>query len=234
MSQPPSYGPPPPGGTPPGGSFGGPPPGDPPPGDPPPGGLKPSRLPSAWLWISLGCGGLFVIGVVLVLLLVFVFAGGDPEDEDGNGGDASAPTGTGLGREVRSNPDLPGLGEPVEHEGLRLTVTDVETGHEGLHGFDPIGEFVVVYVEVTPTSNDYTSFWRDEQNLYTYDGVRVEEHFDATWAHGGEDDMLIMLSAGQTHETSIVFDVDDPAEISHMGLSARTNGGNEVNVDVTG
>lgn len=229
MSQPPSYGPPPPGGTPPGGPFGGLPP-----GDLPSDGSKPSRRSSAWLWISLGCGGLFVIGVVLVLLLVFVFAGGDDEDDGGNGGATSAPTGTGLGREVRSNPDLPGVGEPVEHEGLRLTVTDVETGHEGLHGFDPVGEFVVVYVEVAPTSSDYTSFWRDEQNLYTYDGVRVEEHFDATWAHGGEDDMLIMLSAGRTHETSIVFDVDDPAEISHMGLSARTNGGNEVNVDVTG
>lgn len=227
MSQPPPYGPPPPGGMPPGGPFGGPPP-----GGLPPGGPEPPRQSSPWLWISLGCGGLFVIGVVLVLLLVFVFAGGDDGEDDGGG--ASAPTGTGLGREVRSNPDLPGVGEPVEHGGLRLTVTDVEAGHESLHGFAPIGEFVVVYVEVAPTRNDYTSFWRDEQNLYTYDGARVEEHFDATWTHGGEDDMLIMLSPGRTYETSIVFDVDDPAEISHIGLSAQTNGGNEVNVDVTG
>ena len=213
MSHPPAYGPP-------------PPPGGVPPGDP----ARPEPS-SPWLWIGLGCGGLFVIGVVLALLLVFVFA-----RDDDDGGDASAPAGggTGLGREARSNPELPGIGERVEHAGLRFTVTGVEAGHQRLQGFIPVGEFVVVYVEVSPTDNDHTGFWRDEQNLYTYEGARIEEHFDATWAHGGEDDMLITLAPGQTHETSIVFDVDDPTEISHIGLSARTHGGDEVDVDVTG
>ena len=191
--------------------------GPPTPSGVPSGGPSRPQGTSAWVWIG--------------LLLLFVFA---REDDGEDAGGSSAPADTGLGHRVRSNPELPGVGEPVEHRGLRLTVTDIETGHESLHGFVPIGEFVVVYVEVEPIQDAHTGFWRDEQNLYTYDGTRVQEHFDATWAHGGEDDMLIMLSPEQKHRTSIVFDVDDPAEVSHIGLSTQTNGGDEVNVDVTG
>ncbi len=68
---------PPPGGMPPTGWQ---PPAGPPPapgfgrsGPPSPGEPGGSRERSPWLFLGLGCGGLFLIGVVLVLLIVFVF-----------------------------------------------------------------------------------------------------------------------------------------------------------------
>lgn len=251
----PPGGPPPPGGMPPGGMPpGGMPPGGPygqPPMGPPPGGHYGQPQPkksSPWLWISLGCGGLFVIGVVLVVLLVFVF-GDEPEDEGGTtggggsegtgeeegggSGSAGADTDSGLGNEPRSNPDMPGIGETVEHDGLRFTITQIESGLTEAGSHTPVGEYVVVWIELEPAGSDADDFWRDEQHLYTYDGQEIEEDYEATWDYT-EDSMLIDLEPGESYETAIVFDVDDPSQISHMGLSAETLGGNEVEVDVTG
>ncbi|WP_223809062.1 DUF4352 domain-containing protein [Nocardiopsis listeri] len=215
---------------------------------PPPGGHYGRPQPkksSPWLWISLGCGGLFVIGVVLVVLLVFVL-GDEPEDEGGttgggsegtggggNGGSAGVDTDSGLGNEPRSNPDMPGIGETVEHEGLRFTITQIDSGLPEAGSHTPVGEYVAVWIEVEPAGSSAEDFWRDEQHLYTYDGQEIEEDYEATWDYT-EDSMLIALEPGESYETVIVFDVDDPSQISHMGLSAETLGGNEVEVDVTG
>ncbi|MET9712405.1 DUF4352 domain-containing protein [Nocardiopsis alba] len=242
---------PPPGGMPPGGPpgdpYGGPPPGGPY-GPPPPGKKK----TSPWLWVGLGCGGLFVIGVVLVVLLVFVFGNTDRHEEGGggSGGDtggtsdgggnsggggssAAGDTSTGLGNSERSNPDLPAAGEPVEHEDLRYTVTRIETGVTDVSGITPNGQFVVVTVQVESLDESAFTFWRDEQHLYTYSGEAIEEHYTATDAYDNEP-MSVVLNVGEPVEATIVFDVDDPSEISTMGLSGETYGGNEVEVDMTG
>ncbi|MBR8743610.1 DUF4352 domain-containing protein, partial [Nocardiopsis sp. MG754419] len=225
---------------PPGGHYGGPPPMGPHGG--PYGGPPPQKKTSPWLWIGLGCGGLFVIGVVLVVLLVFVFGGNDSGDNGGTAtggsesGEESGPSGSsdsGLGRETRSNPEMPGLGETVEHDGLNFTVVEVETGVGQVGRYAPDGEHVVVWVEVSPAGSDQGTFWRDEQHLYTYDGEAIQEDYEATGEHS-EDSMYIDVGAGESRVTSIVFDVEDPAEISYMGLSSRTLGGNEIEVDVTG
>ena len=216
---------------------------------PPPGGPYGQPQPkksSPWLWISLGCGGLFVLGVVLVLLLVFVFSDSGEDEGGSTGGSGSGSEGTGengtgsgadtesgLGNETRSNPDMPGIGETVEHDGLRFTITRIETGLSEVGTYTPMGEYVVVWLEIEPAGSSYDDFWRDEQHLYTYDGQAIEEDYDATGDHT-EDSMLISMEAGESHETSIVFDVEDPSEISHIGLSTETLGGNEVEVDVTG
>ncbi|MFC9940269.1 hypothetical protein [Nocardiopsis alba] len=230
---------------PPGDPYGGPPPGGPY-GPPPPGKKK----TSPWLWVGLGCGGLFVIGVVLVVLLVFVFGNTDRNEGDGGGGDtgdtsdgggnsggggssAAGDTSTGLGNAERSNPDLPGFNEPVEHEDIRYTVTDIETGVTDVAGITPSGQFVVVTLEVESLDSLAFFFWRDEQHLYTYSGEAIEEHYEATGSYDGEP-MSVDLEVGEPVEVSIVFDVDDPSEISTMGLSGETYGGNEVEVDMTG
>ncbi|MEU3017298.1 DUF4352 domain-containing protein [Nocardiopsis sp. NPDC007018] len=259
---PPPMGPP-PGGMPPGGPGGpyggdpyGPGPGPEFGGDPYGGQYGPPTPPPSkgsgpWLWISLGCGGLFVIGVALVVLLVFFFAdnegggdggggttGGTEETEgtdgtDGSGGSTGGDTSTGLGNAERSNPDLPGMGEEVEHNGMLFTVTEVETGVTEVGSFTPYGEYVVVWVEVAPAGSDPITFWRDEQNLYTYDGTAIGEDYAATLEFSSEM-MNVSIDPGDSLVVPIVFDVDDASDISYMGLSAETFGGSEVEVDVTG
>lgn len=256
MGPPPPGDPMPPGGMPPGGMppMGPPPPGAMPPGGPyggdPYGGQYGAHYPpppadkgsSPWLWISLGCGGLFVIGVVLVVMLVFVFA----ESEDDNSGSSStggssnsegsgsgSGTSSGLGNEERSNPDMPGLGEQVEHNDMLFTIVEVETGLSEVAYLTPAYEYVVMHVEVEPAGTDDIEFWRDEQHLYTYSGREIAEDYTATLSY---DDVPIdvTLSPGESAVVAIVFDVEDPSDISHMGLSAEYLGGDEVNVDVTG
>lgn len=222
---------------------------------PPPGGPYGQPQPkksSPWLWISLGCGGLFVIGVVLVVLLVFVFGDsgegeggsaegsgsgsegtGEDENGTGSGSGSGADTESGLGNETRSNPDMPGIGETVEHDGLRFTITQIDAGLPEAGDHTPLGEYVAVWIELEPAGSASDDFWRDEQHLYTYDGQEIEEDYDATGDYT-EDSMLIDLQPGESYETAIVFDVEDPSQISHMGLSAETLGGNEVEIDVTG
>lgn len=244
----PPMGPPPPGGMPPGGPYGGDPYGGNPQGGqygapyPPPQETKGS---SPWLWISLGCGGLFVIGVVLVVMLVFVFA----DSEDNSSSSSSGPSGSegaegsgsgggstssGLGNEERSNPDMPGLGEQVEHNGMLFTIVEVETGVTDVSYFTPIDEYVVMHIEVEPAGSDQITFWRDEQHLYTYSGRDISEDYGATMSYDSNVSMGVDIAPGGSEVVAIVFDVEDPSEISHMGLSAEILGGDEVNVDVTG
>ncbi|WP_017590267.1 hypothetical protein [Nocardiopsis ganjiahuensis] len=266
----PPMGPPPPGGMPPGGPYGGDPygggpggpygggpggPGGPYGGDPyggnpqggPYGGAYPPPPPAAkktspWLWISLGCGGLFVIGVVLVLLLVFVFADSDDSGgssgpsttEEGEGGGSAGATSTGLGNEERSNPDMPALNEQIEHNGMLFTIVEVETGLTEVGYFTPLHEYVVMHVEVAPAGTEDIEFWRDEQHLYTYSGQEIGEDYSATLSYDDSVPMGVEVSPGESVVVAIVFDVQDPSEVSHMGLSAEYLGGDEVDVDVTG
>ena len=239
----PPMGPPPggmpPGGPPPGGQPPmGPPPGDPyggpPPGDPygnPYGPSAPQKKTSPWLWVSLGCGGLFVIGLVLVLVLVFVV--GDTESDSGTGsGTSSGDDGPGSGD--RTNPDMPGMNENVEHGGMVFTVTGIETGITEVEGHRPQGEYAVVDVRVLPEDDVPITFWLDEQHLYTDSGEAISEDYLVTMEYAGFGGMDVDVDPGGSEDVSIVFDVDDASEISHNGLSAETFGGNEVDIDVTG
>lgn len=262
----PPMGPPPPGGMPPGGGmpptgpYGGDPygggPGGPYGGDPyggnPQSGQYGAAYPpppaakgsSPWLWISLGCGGLFVIGVVLVVMLVFVFSDTEDESSSGSGGSSSSEgseesgsgssTSSGLGNEERSNPDMPGLGEQVEHNGMLFTIVEVETGVSEVEYYTPVHEYVVMHIEVEPAGTDDIEFWRDEQHLYTYSGREISEDYGATMSYDESVPIGVDIAPGESVVVAIVFDVEDPSEISHMGLSAEFLGGDEVDVDVTG
>lgn len=227
----PPYGMPPGGGRPPTGPW---PPGAPYGGHHPPRGVGRT---SPWVWISLGCGGLFLVGVVLVGVLLLAVA--DSGDESSGSGSASESetgggTSSGLGDEERSNPDMPGLGEQVEHEGMLFTIVEVETGVPSVGYHSPVHEYVVMHVEVAPAGSGAVEFWRDEQHLYTYSGRQIPEDYTATRDHEHGVPMGVEIFPGESRVVTVVFDVQDPSEISHMGLSAEFLGGNEVYVDVTG
>lgn len=238
MNQPPNgpgpYQGPPRGMTPPGG---GPPTGPPPPGGPYGGRVPPPAVggTSAWVWISLGCAGLFAIGIALVGVLLFVVAD-NGDESSGSASDSGNGSGTssGLGEEERSNPDLPGLGEQVEHAGVLFTIVEVETGVPSVEYHSPVHEYVVMHVEVEPAGSEAVEFWRDEQHLYTYSGHQIPEDYNATRDHEDGVPMGVEVSPGEPRVVTIVFDVRDPSEVSHMGLSAEFLGGNEVYLDVTG
>ncbi len=205
----------------------------------------PSKGGGPWLWISLGCGGLFVIGVALVVLLVFFLSDDGDNGSDDTSGDTggssesegssetAGSTSTGLGTEERSNPDMPGVGEEVSHNGMVFSIVEIEVGAE-VPGYTPYGEYVVVYVQVSPDGNDDIEFWRDEQHLYDSSGTAIPEDYVATEDFDDDFRMDVPVSPGDSETVPIVFDVEDPSDISHMGLSAEFLGGDEVEVDVTG
>ncbi|WP_460776987.1 hypothetical protein [Nocardiopsis nanhaiensis] len=216
-------------GPPPGGPYGGPPPGDP--YGSPYGPQTPQKKTSPWLWVSLGCGGLFIIGLVLVLVLVFVV--GDSDSDSGTGSETST-SDEGAGSGDRSNPDMPGMNEQVEHDGIVFTVTGIETGVTDVEGHRPQGEYAVVDIQVQPADDVPVTFWLDEQHLYTNSGEAIAEDYLATLEYGGINGMNVQVGPGDSEEVSVIFDVSDTSEISHVGLSAETYGGNEVDIDVTG
>ncbi|WP_017583093.1 DUF4352 domain-containing protein [Nocardiopsis valliformis] len=189
------------------------------------------------MWISLGCGGLFMVGILLVGVLLFVVADND-DDSSGPGSTSDSETdggtSSGLGNEERSNPDMPGLDEQVEHAGMLFTIVEVETGVTSVEYHSPRNEYVVMHVEVEPAGSQDVEFWRDEQHLYTYSGRQIPEDYNATRDHEDGVPLGVEISPGEPQVVTIVFDVRDPSEISHMGLSAEFLGGNEVYVDVTG
>ncbi|NYH53431.1 hypothetical protein HNR06_003020 [Nocardiopsis arvandica] len=208
-------GPPPPG-------FGPPGPGGPagPPGLPSPQDPRGPERTSPWLFVGLGCGGLFVVGVVLALLTVFVL-----DDRGEDGGDGS--TGSG-GTRAPTATDTPGTNETVEHDGMLFTVTGTEVTAE-IDGHHPRGEYLIVHVDVADAGAG--EFWRDEQHVYTSSGERIGEDYNATlelqspiWQDLPDD--------GSPVGVSIAFDVESAADVSHIGLSARFRGGNEVEVDL--
>lgn len=126
--------------------------------------------------------------------------------------------------------DMVPMGDTAFRDPFEMVVTDFETGVD-IPGESPSGEFVVVHLEVTNTGGTERSFWADEQNIYLGDNSSAGYADAAHEANGGEwyDD----VPSGETIETSIVFDVTDAADVSHIGLSAETFGGNEINVDLT-
>ncbi|MFD6953412.1 MULTISPECIES: hypothetical protein [unclassified Nocardiopsis] len=210
----PPVGPPPPGFGPPGphGPAG-------PPGFPPPPGPRGPGNASPWLLVGLGCGGLFVIGLVLVVLIAFVL---DDRGEDTGGGSA------GGGTSTPTTADTPDVNEAVEHEGILFTVTGTEVTDE-INGHRPRGEYLIVHVDVADAGTG--EFWRDEQHVYTSSGERVGEDYGATLELGSpiwQD----LPADGSPVGVSIAFDVESAADVSHIGLSSRFRGGNEVAVDL--
>ncbi|MFE3458697.1 hypothetical protein ACFXKD_14245 [Nocardiopsis aegyptia] len=221
---------------------GGMPPGGDPYGAPYPGGPQPAqpKKTSPWLFVGLGCGGLFIIGIVLVVIIVFVANGNDEPSTPtgGTGGTSGAPEdpetdpGTETEGTTPSGPTGGTIGESVEHEGIIFTPLELEGPYSELdiegETFTPVGEYVVLWLEVEAASTS-ESFWRDEQHLYTSSGAAIEEDYDAT---GAMDNMNKTLTPGSPLETAIVFDVPDADDLVSIGLSAETYGGNEVEVDL--
>lgn len=215
MSQPP-YGPPP--GPPPG-----PQPGVPqygmgpqgmPPGPPPP---PPQRSTSPILIVILG-GVLVVVLVIVAIVLIFAVSNDDepdpaPPPADGGGSDEMAT-----------------IGETVSTGNLEYTVLYAETVDVGDN--TPSGEYVAVTVDVTNTSDTEWSFWSDEQNIYTTDGAA--QGYDSSAHEEYTTSTLESISPGDTLTADIVFDVTSSSDVSHIGLSEETLGGNEVEVDLSG
>jgi len=225
------YGPP--GGDPYGGQYG-PPGGDPyggqygPPGGDPYGGQygpppQQQKKTSPWLWVGLGCGGLFVIGVVLVVLIFVVFV----PDESGSNYRAEEDEGTEEGGGSENTTGLPGIGEEVEHDGMYFTVTDVETGLTQIDGERPRDEYVIVHIDVSTVSGSEI-FWADEQHVYTESGEQIEEDYFVT--SDLNNGMGIDVDSRSTQSVQIAFDVPDSQELEYIGLSTETFGGNEVDV----
>ncbi len=185
-------------------------------------GSPPSRDPrgpgraSPWLWIGLGCGGLFVLGVVLVVLIAFVL------DDRGQDGDAPESGGTGAPTTTAA----PRMNDTVEHDGILFTVTDTEVTDE-IGDHSPLGEYLIVHIDVANAGVD--EFWRDEQHVYTSSGERVEEDYGATLKLKSPIWQDLPVD-GTPVGVSIAFDVESASDVSHIGLSSRFRGGNEIKV----
>lgn len=218
---------PPPGGMPPsgwqpppGGPHSGPPgpPGPPGPGGPGvPGGFPHPQGPrgpkgaSPWLFVGLGCGALFVIGIVMVVLITSVF-----NDRGEDATVTTTPTVSGT----------PGPDEPVEHDGMVFTVIGTEVTDE-IGSYRPRGEYLIVHLDVADAG--VNEFWCDEQHVYTSSGEQIEEDYGATLDL--QSPMWQDLPAdGSPVSVSIAFDVESADDISHIGLSSRFRGGNEIEV----
>jgi len=121
-----------------------------------------------------------------------------------------------------------GSGEAIEHNGITYTITGTETTDE-VEGYTPSGEYLIVHLDVAYAGTD--TFWRDEQHVYTSSGQAIEEDYDATRELG--DSMWNDLPTdGSPVSVSIVFDVPSAGDITHIGLSSETYGGDEVEVEL--
>ncbi|WP_327084670.1 hypothetical protein [Nocardiopsis sp. EMB25] len=234
------------------GPYGAPPHGDPyaaPPIDPygNPYGQQQPKKTSPWLFLGLGCAALFVIGVVVVVLVSVVFTGEDPQTvearEPGGAADTDEP-----GLEEPAEPeepeepeepagpvpdpsDMEAVGSEFEYDGMSFTVTGVDVVDE-LNGTGADGEFLVVEIDVADTSGTGSSwFWMDEQHVYTADGTQYGEAYDLTQEING-DIYEVLDPNGAVSSVTIAFDVPDADEISYMGLSTETYGGNETYVSL--
>jgi hypothetical protein len=122
-----------------------------------------------------------------------------------------------------------GTGEAVEHNGILYTITGTEVTDE-VGSYTADGEYVIVHLDVAYAGTD--TFWRDEQHLYTSSGEQFEEDYDATGTLG--DSMWSDLPGdGTPVSLSIVFDVPSAADITHIGLSSETYGGDEIEVEIS-
>lgn len=197
---------------------------------------QPQKKTSPWLWVGLGCGGLFVIGVVLVVLIAFVFS--PDSDDSGSGGGSSSEEneteeegtggeGTEEGGGSENTTNLPGIGEEVEHDGMYFTVTDVEPHLTQIDGDRPSGEYVIVHIDVSAV-NGTDLFWADEQHVYTSTGEQIEEDYFVT--QGLNNGMGIDVDSNSVTSVQIAFDVPDSNDLEYIGLSTQTFGGNEVDI----
>ncbi|QVQ52061.1 DUF4352 domain-containing protein [Spiractinospora alimapuensis] len=181
-----------------------------PPGPPPP----PQRSTSPILIVILG-GVLVVVLVIVAIVLVIGRLGNDEPDPP------PPPAGGGGSSEA-------GIGDTVSTGNLEYTVQFAEAVE--VSGESPSGEYVAVTLDVTNTSSSEWTYWSDEQNLYTTDGSAHGYDTGANSALGGSqyDD----IAPNETTTVSIVFDVPSAADVSHIGLSEETLGGDEVDVQL--
>jgi hypothetical protein len=219
------------------------PPGGDPYGAPYPGGPQPSqpKKTSPWLFVGLGCGGLFIIGIVLVVIIVFVANGNEDPSGGGTGTDSGTSSGPDAGGDTEPQAGTPNgptggtIGDSVEHEGIIFTPLEIEGPFTSLdlsgQTYTPNGEYVILWLEVEAASGSET-FWRDEQHLYTSSGQAIEEDYEATGSLDQSTTMSLTLSPGSPVETGIIFDVPDADDLESIGLSAETYGGNEVEVQL--
>ena len=169
--------------------------------------------------------------MVIALIIVFVVAADDDEPAPAdNGTGEDGPAGDGD----RENTEMPGMNEEVTHDGMVFTVTQVETDVSSVEGARPVDEYVIVHIDVASDTGSIETFWTDEQHVYTLDGSQVSEDYDATWDLDSSGHSHDLAANGTPESLQIAFDVPDGDELSHIGLSTQTLGGNEVEVDLTG
>ncbi|WP_157982537.1 DUF4352 domain-containing protein [Nocardiopsis sp. FIRDI 009] len=207
-------------------------------------GQQQPKKTSPWLFLGLGCAALFVIGVVVVVLVSVLFNGDDaqtvearepsdqseaidPLDEEPEEPvEPEEPAGPGV-----DTSDMETVGSEFEYDGMSFTVTGVDVVDE-LNGTEADGEFLVVEIDVADASGTGANwFWMDEQHVYEADGTQYEEAYDLTQEING-DVYQVLDPGGAVSGVTIAFDVPDADDITYLGLSTQTYGGNETYVSL--
>ncbi|MFC0316155.1 DUF4352 domain-containing protein [Gordonia phosphorivorans] len=191
-----------------------PPPGTPPPGyyapPPPPPPEKKSRK---WLWI--------LLGIVALIVIVAVATSGGETANDSTDSSSSTSGDAGKGNDKGKTA---GLNTAVRDGKFEFTVTGVESGLSEV-GDNPYltekaqGQFVVVSLTVSNTSDKPQSFSPSEQKLKDSQGRTFESDSSAQIALGDTDIAVWdSINPGNSVNVKLVFDMPKGATAQSLEL----------------
>lgn len=181
---------------------------------PPPSPAKKKK----WPWV--------IGGIVAFFVIVAIATGGGDKDKEesaaaptttqaaANGASVAAVAPAEAPKETKSS--NPGIGEEVRDGKFGFVVTGIETGLTTI-GDNPYlqeqaeGQFVLVHVEITNTSDKPQAYFGSNQTLIDTEGREFTNNtmaainIDAETAIGGD------INPGITRKTTIVFDIPTSA-----------------------
>ncbi len=176
------------------------------------------RKKKKWPWV--------VGGIVAFFVIVAIATGGGDKDKEesaaaptttqaaANGASVAAVAPAEAPKETKSS--NPGIGEEVRDGKFGFVVTGIETGLTTI-GDNPYlqeqaeGQFVLVHVEITNTSDKPQAYFGSNQTLIDTEGREFTNNtmaainIDAETAIGGD------INPGITRKTTIVFDIPTSA-----------------------
>lgn len=190
----------------------------------PPAAPAPSKKKKKWPWI---------VGAIVVLFVIIgLTTGGEDKKEDAAPAAPTAQAADGASAAPAPKKSVPGIGAEVRDGKFGFVVTSIETGVATV-GDNPYlqkqaqGQFILVHLDVTNTSDKPQSYFASNQKLIDAKGrefapdAMAAINFEADTAIGGE------INPGLSKSMTIVFDIPADATPAELEVhdSAFSGGG---------
>ncbi|MBJ8341188.1 DUF4352 domain-containing protein [Antrihabitans sp. YC3-6] len=156
---------------------------------------------------------LIVVGVIVVILIIFAATGGGGDKDEAKSSDSSSQS---SGNDSKPDDNGAPIGTEVRDGKFGFVVTNVDIGKTtiGTNEYlkeDAQGQFVLVTIDVSNTSDEPQSYFGQNQKLFDAQGREFANNFSAEMNVNDSNLLIGDINPGNKITVTVVFDIPKDA-----------------------